>query len=446
MAAGEPAYVEPARLANSPIPYCKTFNPVKLIHRAVSYGDAVWQHITSLRFTGDTLTPFINLSYIIEDHLENLFHLCSTSQVPLSMALENHHKFYHSPDLHHRQYKTSPLSLPQQLHSPPFSSSYITINNYYSVLPEITEAFPPITFPSIMSSSTTSNVDNQATKSFFIEDLHVSEITDIVRNQMEADQQELAEQEGVEVTPFSPAAQNLQLETPVSQRMRINLIRHRFPRSSDMTTLKLFKSFIFILWKVDKNISILPFDSKKQQYTSLVSSKQVEHLNEHQLKLYFNSWFKEQHYSLSGFFHFSTMLSFDELFHNPVIDEWMDTYQYSVKLCPSQTEEMAIMGALCYGSTWIFREDLKLHIVEHPIWKSLVQDQDSHIIFDLSIRNFKSSKKNTQMIFVSAERSKQDIVREAFKEIYDGKAKTYPRGEMLYFIPVCLGEQYTEEQ
>jgi hypothetical protein len=50
------------------------------------------------------------------------------------------------------------------------------------------------------------------------------------------------------------------------------------------------------------------------------------------------------------------------------------------------------------------------------------------------------------MIFVSSEQSKQDIVREAFKEIYDGKAKTYPRGEMLYFIPVRLGEQYTEEQ
>ncbi len=50
------------------------------------------------------------------------------------------------------------------------------------------------------------------------------------------------------------------------------------------------------------------------------------------------------------------------------------------------------------------------------------------------------------MIFVSAERSKQDLVREIFKAIYDGTAKTYPRGEMLYFIPVHLGEQYTEKQ
>jgi hypothetical protein len=139
------------------------------------------------------------------------------------------------------------------------------------------------------------------------------------------------------------------------------------------------------------------------------------------------------------------MLSFDELFNHPSIIEWLDTYLYSVKLCPSQTEEMAVVGALCYGSTWIFREDLKLHIVEHPTWKSLTQDQDSPVIFDLSIRNFKSSKRNVQMIFVSAERSKQDLVREIFKAIYDGTAKTYPRGEMLYFIPVHLGEQYTEK-
>ncbi len=88
-----------------------------------------------------------------------------------------------------------------------------------------------------------------------------------------------------------------------------------------MTTLKRFKSFTTTIQKVDKNINILPYDSKKQPYTSLVSTKQIEHLNEHQLKLYFNSWFKEQHYSFSGFFHFSTMLSFDELFHHPSIVE-----------------------------------------------------------------------------------------------------------------------------
>ncbi len=50
------------------------------------------------------------------------------------------------------------------------------------------------------------------------------------------------------------------------------------------------------------------------------------------------------------------------------------------------------------------------------------------------------------MIFVAAECSKQDTVREVFKKIYDGTAKTYPRGDMMFFIPTRNGEQYSEDQ
>lgn len=445
--AGEPAYVAPALPVNTLLHQQTNYDPVQLLHRAVSYGDSVWQHISSLLGTGATLAPFLNLSYIIEDHIDNLFQLCSTRHLPPSTTLGNLSQFYQSQDFHYCQYRINLPSLSQQLHSKKPASPFIRNNNYYDALPEIKEPFHTISFPLIMSSSANSTTpETHATKSFFVEDLHVSEISDIVRNQMENDHQTQVEHEGVEATNFSPATANLQLETPVSQRMRINLIRHRYARSSEMTTLKLFKSFILTLKKVDKNIVVLPYDSKKQQYTSLVSLKQIEHLNDHQLKLYFTSWFKEQHYSLSGFFHFSTMSSFEELLGHPLIVEWLDTYQYSVKLCPSQAEEMAIVGALCYGSTWIFREDLKLHIMEHQTWQTVTQTNHTPVIFDLSLRTFKGSKENVQMIFVSAERSKQDLVREAFKSIYDGTAKSYPRGEMLYFIPVRMGEQYTTEQ
>lgn len=140
------------------------------------------------------------------------------------------------------------------------------------------------------------------------------------------------------------------------------------------------------------------------------------------------------------------MLSLEEIFNQPPIIEWLDTYQYSVKKCSSQTEEMAVIGALCYGSSWIYREDLKLHIMKHPEWKKTDNNPDDPIIFDLILRNFRGTKKSTPMIFVSAERSKQEIVRETFKSIYDGTAKEYPRGEMLFFIPTRNGEQYSPEQ
>jgi hypothetical protein len=172
-----------------------------------------------------------------------------------------------------------------------------------------------------------------------------------------------------------------------------------------------------------------------------VSSKQLEQLNEHELKLYFQPWHREQHYSLSGFFHLNTALPFEDLFTEPTIAQWLDTYQYSVKLCPSQAEEMAVIGALCYGSLWMYREDLKMHILQHQAWQEANSDPENPIVFDLIVRQFRGSKKSTQMIFVTAERSKQDVVREIFKTIYDGSSKAYPRGEMMLFIPTRNGEQ-----
>jgi hypothetical protein len=261
--------------------------------------------------------------------------------------------------------------------------------------------------------------------SYFVEDLAISEVSDIVRAQVLLDQTNMEIEEGVESTPLIPPAVNLTLETPILQRVRFNLIRHRFPRTSELSTLQLFKSFMTALCKADKHLTILPIDSTKQHYTSIISTKQLNQLNEHQLHLYFHSWHKKQHYSLSGYLHISTMMPFTELIAQTPVAEWLDTYQYATKLCPSQSEEMFIVGALCYGSTWIFREDLKHHILQHPIWEKLHSDSTS-IPFDLIVRRFRSTMKSTLMIFVTAERSKQELVREAFKSIYDGTPKAYP--------------------
>ncbi len=268
-----------------------------------------------------------------------------------------------------------------------------------------------------------------------MEDLGISEISDIVLQQVQKDQSTLETEEGVEVLSLASSPDNQCLETPIQQRLRVNLVRHRFSRATDMPTIQLFKSLILALRKADKQLTILPIDSKKQHYTSLVSLKQIESLNERQLSMYFTPWFKEQHYSLSGYLHFSSILSFNDLFNHTAVAEWLDTYQYSVKKCPSQSEEMSLVGALCYGSTWIYREDLKQKIMQHPIWTTLHPDQESPIIVDLIQRPFRSSEKSIPMIFVTSERSKMDLVRAALSNIYDGTAKAYPRGDMLFFIP-----------
>jgi len=52
------------------------------------------------------------------------------------------------------------------------------------------------------------------------------------------------------------------------------------------------------------------------------------------------------------------------------------------------------------------------------------------------------------MIFVRAERSKKELVQNFLLNLYDGTPKKYPRGDMLFFIPIAskLENDYTDEQ
>jgi hypothetical protein len=71
----------------------------------------------------------------------------------------------------------------------------------------------------------------------------------------------------------------------VNQRMRFNLIRHR-GTVADIPSLKLFKSFTSTLKKVDPSIFILPYLSSKQHYSSLVTLKRIENMEENKLPIF----------------------------------------------------------------------------------------------------------------------------------------------------------------
>jgi hypothetical protein len=429
------------------------YSPMRLLIRTLEYGKYTWEKINSLRKTDHILTPLLNLTHIIEDQLQNIIELHKLHQYNPSTLTNDINlilAFYSQPEIPANKLKHAPNNnIALQLLSRNHRPTHIQSSNLYNHLfQEDNDDIPhnPITMSQSTSSLTHSSQANTANKpSYFVEDLAVSEVSDIVRAQVLKDQNHMEIEEGIESTPLVPTTVNLTLETPILQRIRFNLIRHRFAKTSELSTLQLFKSFMGALRQADKHLNVLPCDSTKQHYTSLVSSKQIETLNDHQLHLYFHPWHKKQHYSLSGYLHLNTMMSFTELMTQTPVAEWLDTYQYSARLCPSQTEEMFIIGALCYGSTWLFREDLKLHIQQHPVWNEITQNQET-LLFDLILRRFRSTTKTTMMIFVTAERSKQETVREAFKTIYDGTSKAYPRGEMLLFIPIKHGESYDQDK
>jgi len=122
-----------------------------------------------------------------------------------------------------------------------------------------------------------------------------------------------------------------------------------------------------------------------------------------------------------------------EILHSPSVEEWLDSYKYYVRVCPGQNEEMVPIGALCYGSIFIFRDNLKQAIVNHPLWTP--NDNAPPPIFDTYVSEFIAAGKKTKRLFVSSECSRQEEVTYLLKLIYDGTKKRYPNGSMMLFIP-----------
>jgi hypothetical protein len=287
----------------------------------------------------------------------------------------------------------------------------------------------------------------------FPEDLGISAVSKFMSRKiydhstdMEEDDEHVSHIDPVEPLPVTTTI--IAEEPPQPNRFRLNLIRHKFATSTTLNTLQLFKAFVTAAKSTDKTLIILPVDSTKQNLTPLTTQKQIDQLTPNQLRLYFSPWFKDQHFSISGFIHLSTNLTLEQLETNLPLSEWLVTYQYSIKLCKSQEEEMSIIGALCYGSLFIYREGLLNSILSHPSWIALNQDREKPIAIDLIVKPFKSPGQSEEMIFVKAECLKKEIVRDFFLELYDGTPKKYPRGDMLFFIPVAskLEVDYTDAQ
>jgi len=221
---------------------------------------------------------------------------------------------------------------------------------------------------------------------------------------------------------------------PINQRICFNLIRHRGAHS-ETKALNLFKSFAMTLKKADPSLIIHPFQASQQHFSSLATLKQIQIMENQKIHQFFKSYHQKQTYSLSGYFLITSALSFDTLFQIPSVSKWLHSYQYYTRICPSQVEEMVKIGALCYSSTFIFRDHLKQAIMAHQLWPQAESDQPT-LLFDLFISEFISPGKRTKMLFVSTEKSKQEKVSHIFKQIYNGASKTYPMGYMMLYIPI----------
>jgi hypothetical protein len=191
--------------------------------------------------------------------------------------------------------------------------------------------------------------------------------------------------------------------------------------------------FLPLNYSNHSSLIILPYQASKQHYLSLTTSKQISSIDDHKMLQFFKPYHQRQHYSLIGYFHISSSMTIDEIKVNQERDEWLNTYHYFIRVCPSQREEMVQIRALCYSSEFLYGEDLKHAIINHPEWQP--RDPESPPIFDLYISDFNAAGKKTKMIFVSTEQSRQEEVSTIFKQIYNGTKKSYLNGSMMLFVP-----------
>jgi hypothetical protein len=218
----------------------------------------------------------------------------------------------------------------------------------------------------------------------WITDAGVSELSDDIFSSLQK-KRHLDKNSG-EVEEDAPTYEkpqhHIDSKAQLNQHIHFNLIHHR-GANADIPILKLIKSFTTTIKKADPSAIILPFHSNEQHYSSLSTNKHIQATDDNKMSIYFKSYHQCQLYLLSEFFHISSKYSFMELQQLPLIDEWLDTYRYFLKLCPSQNEEMVQIGALCYSSVLMFRDDLKQAIYSHPLWQP--SDPTSSPIFDIYI-------------------------------------------------------------
>lgn len=276
----------------------------------------------------------------------------------------------------------------------------------------------------------------------WVNDTATSKLTEIIFQQYQKDKKLAADAGDEPTTPLETPTQHIIAPTHMNQRLRINIVC--LPGTiSKLSTLKLFKSFTTTIRNIDPELAILPYQSSKQHYSSLTNIKQIQALDENRLHQFFKGYYQTQYFSLSGYIHLNTSLTYEQIKDTPEVAEWLENHRYYLKLCPSQNEEMIQIGALCYSNIFMYREDLETTIQEHPTWNT--NNDPNPPVFDIQMGDFMGNNKKTRMLMLSTEKSKQEQVSSFFKNLYDGTPKEYPNGTMMVYIPIADGVHYTPE-
>jgi len=406
------------------------------LQRPKQYSDRVWTLINKYRGNTQVRPALLQVAQSLEEHTFNLVLLCTfwdsakisngllAGDSSLSPALPDLLSplisFYNHPRISPKWH--SFISLAEQLLSK--SSQKIHYKNSFSALfsEEDQTDNPKIEELQLRLKMTPLTTASNPVKLKWTADASVAKLSETILKDLQVDADKMQE-EGEDIDDNPKYQNNIQDPSPevkVNQLIRFNLIHHRNSDSS-IPTLKLFKSFTSALRSLDQFLLILPVNSTKQNLPALSNVTQINSTDQNRMLTYFKPYFNKQQYSLSGYFHVSSSLSLQELMASSSVYEWLEIKRYAIKQSPSNSEEMVQIGALCFSSEYIYREDPKMAITKHPSWSfpTLLEPPIIH----LTKGDFQGLENSTKMIFVCSEWLTQVEVRDFFSKLYDGTSK-----------------------
>jgi len=257
---------------------------------AIAYGKLFLDTTTSLTRKTLFYTKLINLVYTLEDHLQEDLAILSCRPAHFHIQPESRDyssilDFYRSTPIHPKQIKFSSLSIERQIKEGLLKNKLVrdTQPNPFSPLLPTYEHSPP-TIGNSSSPKKHLTISHQ-TCIMLVNDTDLSALTTIIAQQLTKDQEH--------TQSTSSQQESLAVHEPeaINQWIRFNLIRHRGV-VGNLSTLKLFKSFVNELKAADSSLAVLPFRASKQHYSALTHTKQINTVEENRMYQYFRPYYK----------------------------------------------------------------------------------------------------------------------------------------------------------
>ena len=201
--------------------------------------------------------------------------------------------------------------------------------------------------------------------------------------------------------------------------------------------LALFQSFVRSIKSADHAAKIQPIRSDVKIYP-FSTTDQINSLEHVGLYNYFKPYKRTQK-TISGDFHISTTLSFEDLKDHPACNTWLMRNGYNALYNACQSADMVKIGFLSRVRGFTFRGDLQNYIMAGTEWKA------NPFHFRLYFDAFTTKGKTAHVLMIDVDRPNIEIGIRYFQQWYNGTLTNSPNNLPYMFWPL-FKKSYADEE